>query len=177
MYASWARNEFGQVDTGWRSEASARRRGSMSTLMPGSTPVLRTREPSTARRFRRLTSRRRCQCRCALRRGLHRCRNGGLRRLVLGLGVTSKVASGSRRIAHGVSLRPLPCIVLLARTVAAIQVGDLGHQPIIHIGRRHQRKDRGEQGADVERRLPASLARHIQVDAALAVDIGVVDLN
>ncbi|KAI0558202.1 hypothetical protein FGB62_228g03 [Gracilaria domingensis] len=55
---------------------------------------------------------------------------------------------------------------------------DVGHEPVLGIGRGHKRLNAGEHGGDVERRLPRALRRHVetvQADAPVRVDVGVVD--
>ena len=79
-------------------------------------------------------------------------------------------------LSHGVLAGPLAggSFVLLA--VALVLVGDVGHQGVVRVGVREQRRDGEQHLADGEGGRPLVL-EDVQADASVGVDVGVVDLR
>ena len=77
---------------------------------------------------------------------------------------------------HGVLSGPFTGSTLVTLTVRLVQVGDLGNKRIIRIWVSEHRTDREQHLGDGQRWTPL-VSENVETDAAVAVDVRVVDLG
>ena len=74
----------------------------------------------------------------------------------------------------GILASPLPSVCLVAGSVCLVGVCDLGNERIVGVGVSQHGADRQQDLGDCESWRPL-IPQDIQADAAVAVDVGVVD--